>query len=316
MGAMVFIAVIVLAVLIVPLLIPIPPLKNTRPPEALADPDSLFATVNGVRLHYKTAGQGKPVFVLLHGFASSLYSWREVMAPLAELGTVIAFDRPAFGLTERPLPGQWSGKNPYSLDAQVDLTLGLMDQLGVDRAILVGNSAGGAVAVKTALDHPERVQALALVSPAISGAGAPGLVSRLLRIPQIAHFGPLITRRFASAGEAFGRSAWHDPSKLTPAIWDGYKKPLQADNWDIGLWEFTKASRAENLEIRWPSLTQPVLVITGDDDRVVPTERTVHLAGELPGATLVVVPDTGHVTHEESPAAFMQAIKAFLPTTR
>ena len=77
--------------------------------------------------------------VLLHGFGASVFSWRDVMAPLAELGRVVGFDRPAYGLTQRPLPGEWMGENPYSADAQVTLTLGLMNELGVDRAILVGN---------------------------------------------------------------------------------------------------------------------------------------------------------------------------------
>ena len=69
---------------------------------------------------------------LLHGFAASTFSWREVLPSLAQWGRTVAFDRPAFGLTERPLPetwqGNWTTQNPYTLDAQVDLTLGVTDQ--------------------------------------------------------------------------------------------------------------------------------------------------------------------------------------------
>ena len=130
-----------LAVLVGPFLVPVRPLKGTVPPEQLADADSRFIDVNGVKLHYKTLGSGEPALILLHGFAASTFSWREVMAPLAELGTVVAYDRPSSGLTERPLPGDWTGDSPYSPDAQVAQLIGLMDALGLSQAVLVGNSA-------------------------------------------------------------------------------------------------------------------------------------------------------------------------------
>ena len=106
----------------------------------------------------KAWGKGEPVFVLLHGFAASLYSWQAVMEPFSQLGTVIAFDRPGFGLSEHPLT--WQGQNPYSPEAQVELVIGLLDHFGVEQAILVGNSAGGTVSMQVALAHPERVSAL------------------------------------------------------------------------------------------------------------------------------------------------------------
>jgi len=310
---LILVAVLLVAVLVGPFLVPVPPLEGTVPPEQLADPDSQFVEVNGLNVHYKTAGQGEPVLVLLHGFAASLFSWREVIGPLAENATVIAFDRPAFGLTERPMPGEWQGQNPYSPEAQVALTVGLLDDLGVEKAVLVGNSAGGTVATLTALAHPERVEALVLVDPAIySGGGAPSLLRPLLRTPQMRHLGPLFARAIRDWGDDFGRSAWHDPSKLTDEIWEGYKKPLQVDNWDRALWEFTVASHASQLEERLDELDLPVLVITGDDDRIVPTEQSIRLAAELPNAELVVIPECGHVPHEECPEAFFQAVTAFL----
>jgi len=90
----------------------------TLPIEQLADPDSLFVDVDGLEVHYKVAGQGEPTVVLLHGFAASVFSWRKVMEPLSEVGMVVAFDRPAFGLTERPMPGEWGEENPYSPEAR------------------------------------------------------------------------------------------------------------------------------------------------------------------------------------------------------
>ena len=88
-------------------------------------------------MHTKTAGQGELPLVLLHGFGASTYTWREVWEPLAQDHPVVAFDRPAFGLTERPMPGDWAGRSPYSAEAQVDQTVALMDKLGIDQAVLV-----------------------------------------------------------------------------------------------------------------------------------------------------------------------------------
>ena len=108
--------------------------------------------------------------------------------------------------------------------------------------------------------------------------------------------------------------AWHDPSKLQPETIELYKKPLQVENWDKALWEMTLASRASGLAARLDEFTLPTLVITGDDDRIVPTADTIRLAGELPNAALVVITSAGHVPHEEQPAAFMEAVTNFLST--
>jgi pimeloyl-ACP methyl ester carboxylesterase len=311
--ALIAVAVLLFLVLVGPFLVPVPPLEGTVPPEQLADPDSQFVTVDGVEIHYKIAGQGEPALVLLHGFAASVYSWREVIDPLAEESTVIAFDRPAFGLTERPMPGEWEGASPYSATSQTDQTVGLMGTLGVDEAILVGNSAGGAVATYTALRYPDRVRALVLVDAAIyQGGGTPDWILPLLRTPQMRRIGPLFTRSIRNWGEDFGRSAWHDPSQLTPEIWERYNRPLQVNNWDRALWELVIAGPSPDLEDRLNEVTLPVLVITGDDDQIVPPEQSIRLAEELPNAELVVIPNCGHVPQEECPQAFLAAVEAFV----
>jgi pimeloyl-ACP methyl ester carboxylesterase len=311
---LIVLAVLLALVLIGPLVAPVPALEGVVPVEQLADPDSLFVDVDGVTVHYKEAGQGDTALLLLHGFASSTYSWREVMAPLAEDARVVAFDRPAFGLTERPMPGDFpNGVNPYTADAQADLTIGLMDALGIEQAVLVGNSAGGTIATYTALRHPERVQALVLVDAAIyNGGGSPSWARPLLTTPQARRIGPLLVRNIREWGYQFGQSAWHDPTRFTDEIWAEYSKPLQAENWDRALWELTQASQPLGLDQRLEELGVPVLVITGDDDRIVPTEQSIRLAGEIPGAELAVLPNCGHVPQEECPAAFLAAAESFL----
>jgi pimeloyl-ACP methyl ester carboxylesterase len=235
------------------------------------------------------------------------------MESFSQLGTVIMYDRPAFGLTERPL--SWEGQNPYGSEAQVALLVGLLDHFGVQQAILVGNSAGGTVAMQTTLAHPERVAALILVDPAVyAGGGAPEWVRPLLNTPQMRRLGPLVARQIQARGPELIEIAWHDPARLPPEVLDLYKKPLQVENWDRALWEFTLASHPSGLAERLSEFTLPLLVITGDDDRIVPTADSIRLAGELPGAGLVVIPDAGHVPHEEQPEAFMLAVNDFLST--
>lgn len=304
-------AVLLVIVLIGPFLIPIPPLENTVSAESLAEADSRFIEVNGVNVHYKTFGQGEPVFLLLHGFGASLFSWREVTEPLSQYGTVIAYDRPAFGLTERPLA--WDGESPYSQEAQVRLVVGLMDAFNIGQAVLVGNSAGGTISMLAALEYPQRVQSLILVDPAVyEGGGAPAWIRPLLGTPQMRRLGPLIARQIQVRGPELVELAWHDPSKITPEIEAGYQKPLRIADWDRALWELTLASRESGLAERLSEFDLPILVITGDDDRIVPTEQSLRLADELPNAELAVIPQCGHVPQEECPGEFMQAVQGFL----
>lgn len=314
--ALIALAALLALILIGPFLVPVRAPENTVPPETLADPDSMFMEINGLTVHLKRAGAGTPVFILLHGFGASTFSWREVMDPLSAYGTVIAYDRPAFGLTERPL--NWQGANPYSQEGNISLLLGLMDAMGVERAILVGNSAGGTLGTAFTLEHPERVQALIQVSAAIyqTRPDSP-LLGWLLNTPQVNHIGPLVARQLAGEqGDAFIRSAWYDPAPIDadPEIIAGYRKPLRADNWDRALWEHTKAAQPPGLAERLDEVQVPTLVISGAYDQIVPVENSLRLAEDIPGAQLVVIDRCGHLPQEECPGDFLAAINSFLET--
>jgi pimeloyl-ACP methyl ester carboxylesterase len=303
--------VILLILLVGPFLVPVPPLEGLKPAEDLADPDSLFMEINDLTVHYKTRGEGMPVFILLHGFGASLYSWQAVFQPLSAFGSVIAYDRPAFGLTERPL--EWEGENPYSSQAQVNLLLGLMEQLEIESAILVGNSAGGSVAMEFYRQYPDKVDALILVDPAVyTHGGAVDGTRWLLRTPQMQHLGPLIARQIQVRGPELLGLAWYDPSRLSAETIELYKKPLLVENWDLALWEMTMATSDLHLDQYLDEFTLPILVITGEADQIVPTEQSIRLAEELPDANLVVISQAGHVPHEEQPELFMEAVKEFL----
>ena len=130
--------------LVVPFLIPIPPLEGVVPVQELADADSQFVKIDGFDIHYKSIEtEDAPALVLLHGFGASVYSWREVMPALGENFTVYAYDRPAFGLTERPL--SWEDINPYTMEGSISQLRQLLEYWGKDQVILVGNSSGGSV---------------------------------------------------------------------------------------------------------------------------------------------------------------------------
>jgi pimeloyl-ACP methyl ester carboxylesterase len=133
-----------------------------------------------------------------------------------------------------------------------------------------------------------------------------------MKTPQMRHLGPLISRNLLDRGDELILEAWHDPTKVTPEILEEYRKFTAIENWDKALWEFTLASHDIKLSDRLDEITQPVLVITGDDDRIVPTQDSIRLAKELPLAQLVVIPDCGHVPQEECPKPVLDAITTFI----
>lgn len=303
-------------VLVLPLVWPVPELSDTVPPARLADPDSRFIDVGEIEFHYKESGDPGATcnVVLLHGFGASVFSWRDTLPSLGDRCRVIGFDRPAFGLTGRPMPGEWTGSNPYSVEEQAAQTVALMDRLGMRRAVLVGHSAGAAVAVLVARDHPDRVSGLVLEAPAVlSGGGPPSWVTPLLRSPQARRVGPLFVRRIAGPGsDEFIRSAYADPDLVTESLLAGYRRPLGARNWDRALWEYTAAPRRMDAEATLGALTMPVLVVYGQEDAIVAPNDSRTVAASIPGAEVVALPDVGHIPHEELPAAFETLVFRFL----
>lgn len=103
-GVALTLAILLTLVVCGPFLVPVHPYQGKSPYE-LADQDSKFIYVRGIWLHYKTYGHGKQLFLLLHGFGSSTFTWDLVAPTLAQLGTVVSYDRPGFGLSQRPLKG-------------------------------------------------------------------------------------------------------------------------------------------------------------------------------------------------------------------
>lgn len=315
------------ALMLLPLVWPIPPLADTVDPRLLAGPDSRFMRIDEVSVHYRvwgwSGGHGRggsadatltprdAAVVLLHGFGASTFSWEPVATSLGERMPVVAFDRPGFGLTSRPMT--WTGADPYSPEYQAELTVKLMDRLGIRRAVLVGHSAGGTIAAIIAARYPDRVSALILEDPAIFAGGPPAALTPLFRTPQFQRIGPLLSRSLGGqAGTDFIRSAWHDPGRITTATLEGYRRPLRSTDWDRALWLLTIAPRPADVPAILATVRTPTLVLAGDDDRIVPPDDSRRAAALVPGARFVTITACGHLPHEEQPAAFMDAVRAFL----
>jgi pimeloyl-ACP methyl ester carboxylesterase len=302
-----------LAALVGPFLVSVPPRKGTHPAQALVDADSQFFDLNRLSVHIKTWGQGESAFVLLHGFGASLYSWQAMAEPFSELGRVIAYDGPGFGLTEQPL--SLEDQHPYGSEAGVVLLIALLDHFSTDQAVLVGQTVYGALALQVALANPEQVKALARIDSAESSrASLPTWAVSLLHTPQIRHLGPLITRQIQSRVQEMIKLAWHDPSLLTTEALAHYKKPLQVDNRDKALWEFTAVTHPLNLPRRMSEITQTTFVVAGDDDHILPTAQSIWLIGELSYTRLAIIENAGQLPHGESPVAFMDAVRNLLNT--
>ena len=326
-------------VLVGPFLVPVAPLVGTRPVRELAWPGSAWVSVGGLQVHVEAVADGAallppdrsallgpaaaaprdgPAFLLLHGFGANTRSWGATLPWLGHDALAVAYDRPAFGLTERPLGGWARDANPYGPAAQVTTAVGVLDAFGVERAVLIGHSAGGAIALQAALAHPDRVAGLVLVGAAVyAGGGAPAWIRPLLHTPQASRLGPLIMRQLGGPqGDAFLQSSWADPTRLDAATYEAYRRALQAENWDRGLWELVKASREPDLVPFLASIRVPVLVVTGAQDVIVPAAQSRDLARDLVGAsggaTYLELEGCGHLPHEECPAAFRTALEAWL----
>lgn len=302
------------AILVLPLVWPVPPLEGTRPAAELAEEDADWIDAGALMLHARIAGPddaASPGAAFLHGFGSNLESFAPLQAGLADRVRTVAWDRPAFGLTERVL--SWPDENPYGPGAQVGHVLVALDAAGIDRAVLIGHSAGGAIALSAALRHPARVSGLVLIAPAVyRGGGAPAWSRWMLGTPQLERIGPALMRQLGGEpGESLLRSSYADPARLDPGVLDAYRRATRADDWDRALWELVKASREPDVASRLGQVRVPVLVVTGLQDQIVPPDQTRRLARELPSATLVELQGCGHVPQEECAAELLSAVQSW-----
>jgi pimeloyl-ACP methyl ester carboxylesterase len=255
---------------------------------------------------YLRTGQG-PAVTLLHGIPLSLVTWRNNVASLSERATVIALDLRGFGRSDKP-------RGDYSPGAHARVLEQVLDVLGLHTTSLVGSSYGCAPALHFALSRPERVERLIL----INSVGYPAhqhSLERLLRMGLIAAL-MKTTLRVAPLGRSLFaarlRQCYARPEAVSDAEIDAYYALLRRDGGEASflttLRQFDEAELARLL----PEITQQTLVIWGERDRVLPVHVGKRLHAALRHSQFEVLPDCGHLPHEEAPERVNALIKAFL----
>jgi pimeloyl-ACP methyl ester carboxylesterase len=268
--------------------------------------------VEGTSINYVDIGEGDSTPVLLvHGLAGQWQNWLENIPRIAQERRVLALDLPGHGRSGMP-------REKISIQGYGRAVDGFLDELGVDRVHVVGNSMGGFVSSELAIQFPERVDRLVLVSAAgISNTSfyrAPALTigriaSALTAATAARHrslAGRPITRHVAIALVA------RHPSRLAPdLVWEGLMK-------GAGKPSFQNALRA-NLEYdfrdRLPDIKAPTLVVWGEKDSVISVEDADEFERVIDDARKVVMEDTGHVPMVERPRAFNDLLLDFLAET-
>ena len=255
---------------------------------------------------------GGRLIVLLHGFGATTFSWRTVIGPLATLGHVLAYDRPGFGFT--PLVERTTGLDPYSLAGQVALLNKVIETEARGRdVILIGHSAGGLLAAEYALKHPGTLKGLVLESPAIwRKSPVPASLPALLRKPTLEDFAGKLSGSFEKAGMKILTESFFDKRNLTQFIVDGYKAPMQQTSWRTSLWRFMTADQSNSVRENLDGFSSPVFVVTGDHDTIIKVEDTFKVTERIPGHSIYVVPNAGHLAHEERPDDFIRVVTKFI----
>ncbi|MEM4769411.1 MAG: alpha/beta hydrolase [Desulfurococcaceae archaeon] len=297
--------------------VPVP--EVGEPVTSIALPDSRFVEVDGVLVHYVDHGGGDVLFVLLHGFGASAFTWRELIPELSRMGRVVAFDRPGFGLTERVDPSKL-GFNPYHVDGAVRLTCNFVKQVrrNESRLVVIGHSAGGGLALLLPLMCDLNISALVLIAPAWKQLRKQWYEHVLYGTPLADKYGPLLARAMVNRLEEILYRAWYNKSLITPSILEGYKYPLRARNWDKGLYWLMKYREYPDIRDDLSKIKAPVLIIHGVNDEIIPLSSSIELYELLSTHTftdLVIINECGHLPHEEKPNLVLDVVKRFLKNT-
>ncbi len=254
------------------------------------------AQLDRLRLAYRDLGDGPPV-LLLHGWPTSSFLWREVMRPIARANRVVALDLPGFGASDKPVGIR------YSFDffgRTLDLFLA---HLGVDQLGLAVHDLGGPVGLHWALNRPGRLTKLALLNtlvyPEFSEA-----VKEFVRACATPGLREQIT---SPAGlESILRDGLADPARLSPEVLAAVQEPFRTPETrralaDAGI----GVSRKGFVQIarRLPALRIPVRVVYGSRDRVLPdvADTMARVKADLPQADVTTLPDCGHFLQEDAP---------------
>jgi haloalkane dehalogenase len=265
--------------------------------------------VDGLRVTYRELGAG-PAVLLLHGWPTSSYLWREVMIPIARANRAVAVDLPGFGGSDKPL------ERRYTFELFERTIDGLLAELDIETTAIAVHDLGGPIGAHWAIHNPERISKLALLNTLLY----PEFSDAVVEFVQTLRHRDSRGRLTSPAGlESVLRVGLADPSHLTPELVAAVQEPFQ-----------TEASRRApaaagiQLEIegfaeiakRLHELKIPVRIIYGTRDRLLTDvadtmERAAH---DLPQAQTTAFPDCGHFLQEEAPQQVGEALARFFAT--
>jgi pimeloyl-ACP methyl ester carboxylesterase len=280
-------------------------------PWSATDLDQIEVEADGVMLSSYVSGEGTPV-VLLHGLGGSKVTWLPLVAPLSERYRVIVPDLPGHGESDKP-------RVDYSARFYARVVRHLLDALGIEQAVLMGNSMGGRIALELGLRSPGRVAASVLLSPS-----APGLRWRYLMgftrvfpsevgaipFPFRERWMELVLRRLFADPDRLSEDAYSAAANEFIRV---YRDPVAR----MAFFSSLRHVLIESPEPFFQSLRRikhPTLVVLGSSDRIVPTRVGVRVAEHLPRSRLVIMPNVGHVPQFEATEDTLREIFAFLDT--
>lgn len=273
-------------------------MTNTTSPEIGSTID-----VNGVATNYHDAGTGDPV-LLIHGSGpgvSAWANWRLTIPELSKRHRVLAPDIAGFGYTERP------DGAVYDSDAWLEHLIGFLDALGLDRVSLVGNSFGGALALRLATRYPDRVNRLVLMgSVGVLFPITPGLDAVWGYEPSVANMRALLdVFAFHSEYATDELAELRYRASVRPGVQEAYASMFPAPR------------QAKVLEMAVPeaeiaAIAKPTMIIHGRDDQVIPLANSHRLLDLIPDSQLHVFAECGHWVQIEATDRFNMLVDVFL----
>jgi len=260
--------------------------------------------VAGTRLDVRDSGpKDAPAVILLHGFGSSLHTWEDWAGPLSADHRVVRFDLPGSGLSSPDPTGD------YTDARSIAVLIALMDQLGIAKASVVGNSIGGRIAWSFAAAHPERVDKLVLVSP--DGFESPGFeygrtpdVPSTVKLMRYVLPKPLVKMSLAPA--------YADPKVMTDALATRYYDLMRAPGVRDAMIARMQQSIRFDPVARLQTIRAPTLLLWGEEDKMIPFTNAADYLKAIPGAKLVPLPGVGHLPQEEAPQRSLEVVREFL----
>ncbi len=268
----------------------------------------------GLRVHVVRHGadthEGKPglPLVLLHGLPTSSYLWHDVMRDLERVHPMIAPDLLGFGRSERP-----ARRERYALEAQARLMLQVLDELHLDRAVLVGHELGGTVAVHMSALAPERVAGLVLCNSPLHPETWPTAPVLPLLVPGLREAYVRLLGLFPTlAGRVVAKAL---RAECEPAELDHYVRQLLGTEGGRGLLNFVNALDLDAAALAWREVREiapPTLVLWGEDNHLLSASYGRRLALDVPGAAWVPVSGAGYLLPQDRPERVAEEISAFV----